>query len=92
MPTSMERLEKINEILHKYDYKISNTDLTLQKIEYFYKDHENKTLKEISNELTRSTNCIKEIMRVLYNVGDLKENKDTGSKDVENYIPTGYVC
>ena len=86
-----DKLNKINEILNKYDFKISNTDFTLQKVEYFYKDRENKTLKEISSELTRSNNCIREIMKVLYNVGELKEFKEK-SKDVENYIPTGYVC
>ena len=65
------KLNKISDILDKYNFKLSNTNLDKDNTDFVYNEFRNKTLDEIAHDYTNQRNCIKEIMKVLYNVREI---------------------
>ena len=65
------KLNKISDILCKYDFKLSNTNMNKDDADSVYNEFRNKTLEEIAHDYTNQRNCIKEIMKVLYNVQEI---------------------
>lgn len=64
-------LIKICDILCKYDFKLSNTSMNKDDTDSVYNEFRNKTLDEIARDYANQRNCIKEIMKVLYNVQEI---------------------
>lgn len=64
-------VSKIADILLKYDFKLSNTNMKKDDIDSVYNEFRNKTLDEIIHDYANQRNCIKEIMKVLYNVQEI---------------------
>lgn len=64
-------VNKIADILLKYDFKLSNTNMKKDDIDSVYNELRNKTLDEIAHDYANQRNCIKEIMKVLYNVQEI---------------------
>lgn len=65
-----EKLNVINDILTKYNFKLSNTDLCLTDKENIITLFRNNNLDYMASEMSKQKNCIIEIMKVLYNVGE----------------------
>lgn len=61
----------IADILWKYGFKLSNTSINKDDTDYVYNEFRNKTLDEIAHDCANQRNCIKEIMKVLYNVQEI---------------------
>lgn len=64
-------VNKIADILLKYDFKLSNTNMKKDNTNSVYNEFRNKTLDEIIHDYANQRNCIKEIMKVLYNVQEI---------------------
>lgn len=65
------KLIEISNILDKYDFKLSNTNMNKDDTDSVYNEFRNKTLNEIAHDYANQRNCIKEIMKVLYNVREI---------------------
>ena len=65
------KLIAISDILDKYDFKLSNTYMNKDDTDSVYNEFRNKTLEEIARDYANQRNCIKEIMKVLYNVREI---------------------
>lgn len=65
------KLNKISDILDKYDFKLSNTNMNKDDVDSVYNEFRSKTLDEIAHDYANQRNCIKEIMKVLYNVREI---------------------
>ena len=65
------KLIAISDILDKYDFKLSNTSMNKDDTDSVYNEFRNKTLEEIAHDYANQRNCIKEIMKVLYNVREI---------------------
>ena len=68
-----DKITKISEILDKYGFKLSSVDLSIVSKEKIIQDMMHTNLDEIADTLVDSSNCISEIMRVIYNVKELEE-------------------
>ena len=66
------KLNKISDILCKYDFKLSNTNMNKDDTDSVYNEFWNKKLDEIAHDYANQRNCIKEIMKVLYNVREIE--------------------
>lgn len=65
-------VNKIADILLKYNFKLSNINMKKDDIDSVYNEFRNKTLDEIAHDYANQRNCIKEIMKVLYNVQEIE--------------------
>lgn len=66
-----EKILEIDRILRKYGFNLGTTNLTLLSLDNkndIYKELSNKTISDVEKLFLNNVNCIKEIMRVLYNV------------------------
>ena len=70
--SNIMKLNKISDILCKYDFKLSNTNMNKDDTDFVYNEFRNKTLDEIVHDYANQRNCIKEIMKVLYNVQEIE--------------------
>ncbi|MCR5720040.1 MAG: hypothetical protein K6F84_05695 [Lachnospiraceae bacterium] len=66
-----DKITKIAEILDKYDFRLSNTNLDEKVKEKVIQEMMHTNLDEIADVLVEFGNCISEIMRVVYNVKNL---------------------
>ena len=71
--TNEEKVFKINDILKKYDFTLGITNLQKVTKESAFEEIKYMPLIETVNDYARYRNCVKEIMRVLYNVKDISE-------------------
>lgn len=67
-----DRIVKIAEILDKYDFRLSNTNVDIKVKEQIMQEMMHTNLDEIADALADFGNCIREIMRVVYNVKELE--------------------
>lgn len=68
-----DKITKISEILDKYNFRLSNTNIDIKLKEKIIQDMMNIKLDTILDSMVDSRNCISEIMRVVYNVKELEE-------------------
>ncbi|MBR3646556.1 MAG: hypothetical protein IKN54_09050 [Lachnospiraceae bacterium] len=68
-----DKITKIAEILDKYDFRLSNTNLDEKAKDKILQEMIHTDLDEIAGTLADFGNCIREIMRVVYNVKKLPE-------------------
>ena len=68
-----DKITKIAEILDKYDFRLSNTELDEKVKDKILQEMMHTNLDEIADALTDFGNCIREIMRVVYSVKELEE-------------------
>lgn len=61
----------IADILWKHNFKLSNTSMNKDDTDSVYNEFRNKTLEEIAHDYANQRNCIKEIMKFLYNVQEI---------------------
>ena len=66
-----DKITKIAEILDKYDFRLSNTNMDIKVKERIIQEMMHTNLDEIADVLADFGNCIREIMRVVYNVKEL---------------------
>lgn len=66
-----DKITKIAEILDKYNFRLSNTNMDIKVKERIIQKMMHSNLDEIVDTLADSGNCIREIMRVVYNVKKL---------------------
>ena len=66
-----DKITKIAEILDKYDFQLSNTEVNEKAKAEILKEMMHTNLDEIADALVQFGNCIREIMRVVYNVKNL---------------------
>lgn len=71
--TNEEKVFKINDILKKYDFTLITTNLEKVTKESIFEEIKGIPLEQTVNNYIRYENCVKEIMRVLYNVKDISE-------------------
>lgn len=67
-----DKITKIAEILDKYDFQLSNTNLDEKAKDKILQEMIHTNLDEIADALTDFGNCIREIMGVVYNVKKLE--------------------
>lgn len=67
------KITKIAEILDKYDFRLSNTNVDIKVKERIIQEMMHTNLDEIADALADFGNCIREIMRVVYNVRELEK-------------------
>lgn len=65
------KITKISEILDKYNFRLSNTNLDIKAKDKILQEMMHTNNDEIADSLANSENCIREIMRVVYNVKEL---------------------
>ena len=63
-----DKIIKISEILDRYDFRLSNTFMDNKAKERIIQEMMHTNLDEIADALADFGNCIREIMRVVYNV------------------------
>lgn len=63
-----DKITKIAEILDKYNFRLSNTNVDIKLKEKIIQEMMHTNLDEIADALADFGNCISEIMRVVYNV------------------------
>ena len=68
-----DKITKIAEILNKYDFRLSNINMDIKAKDKILQEMMHTNLDEIVDTLADSGNCIREIMRVIYNVKELPE-------------------
>lgn len=68
-----DKITKIAEILDKYDFRLSNTNLDEKAKDKILQEMMHTNLDEIADALVDFGNCIREIVRVVYNVKELEE-------------------
>lgn len=66
-----DKITKIAEILDKYDFRLSNTNLDEKAKDKILQEMMHTNFDEIAEALAHFGNCIREIMRVVYNVKEL---------------------
>ena len=66
-----DKITKIGEILDKYNFVLSTTNLDNKAKERIIQEMIHTNLDEIADALAKFGNCIREIMRVVYNVKEL---------------------
>lgn len=66
-----DKITKIAEILDKYDFRLSNTELDTKAKDKILQEMMHTNLDEIADALADFGNCIREIARVVYNVKNL---------------------
>ena len=66
-----DKITKIAEILDKYDFRLSNTNMDIKTKERIIQEMMHTNLNEIADALVEFENCISEIMRVVYNVKEV---------------------
>lgn len=71
--TNEEKVFKINDILKKYDFNLVTTNLQKVTKESIFEEIKGIPLEQTVNNYIRYGNCVREIMRVLYNVKDISE-------------------
>ena len=67
-----DKITKIAEILDKYDFRLSNTNLDEKAKDKIIQEMMHTNFDEIADALVEFGNCIREIMRVIYNVKELE--------------------
>lgn len=67
-----DKITKIAEILDKYDFRLSNTEVNEKAKEEILQEMMHTNLNEIADALADFGNCIKEIMKVVYDVKELE--------------------
>lgn len=67
-----DKITKISEILDKYNFRLSNTNVDIKLKERIIQEMMHTNLDEIADALADFGNCISEIMRVVYNVKELE--------------------
>lgn len=68
-----DKITKIAEILDKYNFTLSTTNLDIKVKERIIQEMMHTNLDKIADAFVNFGNCIKEIMRVIYNVKELEE-------------------
>lgn len=68
-----DKITKIAEILDKYNFRLSNTNVDVKSKEKIIQEMMHTNFDEIADALVEFGNCIKEIMRVVYNVKELEK-------------------
>lgn len=68
-----DKITKIAEILDKYDFQLSNTNVDTKAKEKVIQEMMHTNLDEIADALVEFGNCIREIMRVVYGVKELEK-------------------
>jgi len=66
-----DKITKIAEILNKYDFQLSNTNLDIKVKDKILQEMMHTNLDEIADALADFGNCIREIVRVVYNVKEV---------------------
>ena len=66
-----DKITKISEILDKYGFKLSITNLDIKAKDKILQEMMQTNLDEVVDDLADYGNCIREIMRVVYNVKEL---------------------
>ena len=66
-----DKITKIAEILDKYDFRLSNIELDIKTKDKIIQEMMHTNLDEIADALADFGNCIREIMRVIYNVKEV---------------------
>lgn len=67
-----DKITKIAEILDKYNFQLSNTNIDIKAKEKIIQEMMHTNFDEIADALADFGNCISEIMRVVYNVKELE--------------------
>lgn len=67
-----DKITKISEILDKYNFRLSTTNLDIKAKDKILQEMMHTNNDEIADALANSENCIREIMRVVYNVKELE--------------------
>lgn len=68
-----DKITKIAEILDKYDFRLSNTEVNEKAKAEILQKMMHTNLDEIADALVEFGNCIRDIMRVIYNVKELEK-------------------
>lgn len=68
-----DKITKIAEILDKYGFRLSNTEVNEKAKEEILQEMMHTNFDEIADALVQFGNCIREIMRVVYNVKELEK-------------------
>lgn len=68
----MDKITKISEILDKYNFRLSTINLDIKAKDKILQEMMHTNNDEIADALANSENCIREIMRVVYNVKELE--------------------
>lgn len=68
-----DKITKIEEILDKYDFRLSNTNMDIKAKEKIIQEMMHTNLDEIAEALADFGNCIREIVRVVYGVKELEK-------------------
>lgn len=68
----MDKITKISEILDKYNFRLSTTNLDIKAKDKILQEMMHTNNDAIADALANSENCIREIMRVVYNVKELE--------------------
>lgn len=66
-----DKITRIAEILNKYDFRLSNTNMDIKAKEKIIQEMMHTNIDEIADALADFGNCIREIMRVVYNVKEV---------------------
>lgn len=66
-----DKITKIAEILDKYGFRLSNTNTDIKAKERIIQEMMHTNLDEIADALVDFGNCIREIVRVVYNVKEV---------------------
>ena len=70
-----DKITKIAEILNKYGFTLSTTNVDIKTKEKIIQEMMHTNLDEIVDTFANSGNCIREIMKVMYNIKELKNGK-----------------
>lgn len=68
-----DKIIKIAEILNKYGFTLSTTNVDIKTKEKIIQEMMHTNLDEIVDTFANSGNCIREIMKVMYNIKELEE-------------------
>lgn len=68
-----DKIIKIAEILNKYGFTLSTTNVDIKTKEKIIQEMMHTNLDEIVDIFANSGNCIREIMKVMYNIKELEE-------------------
>ena len=68
-----DKITKIAEILDKYDFRLSNTNMDIKTKDKILQEMIHTNLDKIAESLADFGNCIREILRVVYNVKELEK-------------------
>lgn len=68
-----DKITKIAEIFDKYGFRLSNTHMGIKAKERIIQEMMHTNFDEMADALVDFGNCIREIMRVVYNVKELEK-------------------